>query len=271
MMKKVRKQDALTSIGLFGGLILVIWGMNSDAGLMVFFDASSLLITVGGSIASLLITVDMDDFKKMGRVFIEAFKDKKSSGQDIIMKFSIISKKARKEGLLSLEEEITKIDDIFLSKGLQMVVDGIEQDTIREILELEIGEMEDRHLTGASLFSTWGIYAPGFGMLGTLIGLIQMLVSLEDASLIASGMSRALITTFYGSLIANIFCNPIAANLQRKSAKETKEREMMLEGILAIQSGINPRTVEEKLVSYLSPKERLVYLKKRIEKTEGDA
>ena len=140
-----------------------------------------------------------------------------------------------------------------------MVVDGIEAESIKEILELEIIGMEERHKRGASMFSTWGAFAPGFGMLGTLIGLIQMLQNLSDASTIAQGMGAALITTFYGSLIANIFASPIAQNLNTKSAKEVVMREMMLEGILAIQSGVNPRIVEDKLKSYLSPKERLEY------------
>lgn len=267
----MKKTDILTAVGLFGGMLLVLWGMNSDAGILIFFDPASIAITVGGSLASLLITVSMDDFKKMGKVFLQSFKENKSAGIDTIFRFSILSKRARRDGLLSLEDEITKVEDNFLKKGLQMVVDGIEPEVIREILELEIGEMEDRHLAGASLFSTWGLYAPAFGMIGTLVGLIQMLVSLEDASLIATGMSKALITTFYGSLLANLFCNPVAANLQRKSSREAKSREMMVEGILAIQSGVNPRIVEEKLITYLNPKERLEYLNSTVEKTEGVA
>ena len=128
-----------------------------------------------------------------------------------------------------------------------MVVDGIEPESIREILELEIDEMEARHKNGAGIFTAWGAFAPGFGMLGTLIGLIQMLANLTDSSAIASGMGKALITTFYGSLIANMFATPIAQNLANKSEKEVAVREMMVEGILSIQSGVNPRIVEDNL------------------------
>ena len=131
--------------------------------------------------------------------------------------------------------------------------------------------MEDRHTAGAFIFATWASYAPAFGMLGTLIGLIQMLADLSDVSLIASGMAKALITTFYGSLIANLFCSPLAANLAKKSEAESKNREMMLEGILAIQSGVNPRIVEEKLVTYLNPKEREEYMSNNSENAEGVA
>ena len=157
-----------------------------------------------------------------------------------------------------MEDDINQIDDAFLKKGLQMVVDGIEPETIREILELEIDETEARHSVASNMFKTWGAYAPGFGMIGTLIGLIQMLsADMSDAATIASGMSKALITTFYGSLMANFMLNPFAQNLSIKSEKESNIRQMMLEGILAVQSGVNPRIVEEKLMTDLSPKERL--------------
>ena len=267
----MKKTDALTGIGLVSGIALLIMGMTSEFGFGIFVDFKSLAITVGGSLAAVLITVPLDDFKKMGTALGQAFKEKQSSNLEIINQFSNLSKRARREGLLSLEDEISNLDDAFLKKGLQMVVDGIEPEVIKEILELEIAQMEDRHATNSGLYSTWGGYAPGFGMLGTLIGLIQMLVDLSDAAALTAGMGKALITTFYGSLLANLFCNPIAANLMKKSAKEVKEREMMVEGILAIQSGVNPRIVEEKLITYLAPKERLEYLSTNAENSEGVA
>ncbi|MBD7915319.1 motility protein A [Clostridium sp. Sa3CUN1] len=265
----MKKSDILTSIGLILGVVLMLYGMLIGSSLKIFWDLSSVIITIGGSISALLITYSVDEVKTMGKLFIQAFKENKSSGKDIIVKFSNLSKKARREGLLSLEDEIADMEDPFLKKGLQMVIDGIEPETIREILELEIGEMENRHDRGAGIYLAWGAYAPAFGMLGTLIGLIQMLANLTDVANIASGMGKALITTFYGSILANIFCNPIASNLKQKSAKEVGEREMMLEGILAIQSGVNPRIVEEKLITYLPPKEKLEYLNNSIENGEG--
>ncbi|MGG7176572.1 motility protein A [Clostridium paraputrificum] len=267
----MKKSDALTGIGLVGGIALMFWAMTMGSSIMLFWDFASVLITIGGSLAAVLITVSADEMKKIGIVFIQAFKEEKSSGREVISQFSELSKKARREGLLSLEDEISRLEDEFLKKGLQMVVDGIEPETIKEILELEISAMEERHASGAGIFRTWGAYAPGFGMLGTLIGLIQMLANLTDATTIASGMGKALITTLYGSFLANIFCNPIAANLSKKSAKEVGVREMMLEGILAIQSGVNPRIVEEKLITYLDPNDRLDYLKNNQENSEGVA
>lgn len=266
----MKKLDALTGLGLLFGTILLFWGMaTGGTNLIIFWDFASVLITIGGSLAAVFISISMDDLKKLGKIFMQAFNEKNSSGQDVIVQFSDLSKKARREGLLSLEDDISQLEDAFLKKGLQMVVDGIEPETIKDILELEIGEMESRHASGAAIFSTWGAYAPAFGMIGTLIGLIQMLSNLTDSSTIAAGMGKALITTYYGSLLANLFCNPIASNLQKKSAKEVSLREMMLEGILSIQSGVNPRIVEEKLIAYLEPKERLEYLKKSVENSEG--
>lgn len=266
----MKKSDSLTSIGLISGVILMFYGMVlGGSSLKIFWDLSSVLITVGGSISALLITYSLEEVKNIGKLMTQAFKENKSSAKEIILSFTELSKKARREGLLSLEDEIVNMEDPFLKKGLQMVVDGIEPETIREILELEIGEMENRHEKGAGLFLSWGAYAPAFGMLGTLIGLIQMLANLTDVANIASGMGKALITTYYGSLLANMLCNPVAANLKQKSAKEVGEREMMLEGILAIQSGVNPRIVEEKLITYLPPKEKLEYLNNNIENGEG--
>ncbi|MGL4774131.1 MAG: motility protein A [Clostridium sp.] len=267
----MKKSDALTSVGLVVGIAMMIWGMSSGSSLKLFWDLPSLVITVGGSLCGVLIVISQDDLKRMGKVLMQAFNGGAENGTELINKFAELSKKARREGLLSLEDEISQIEDQFMKKGLQMVVDGIEPETIKEILELEISEMEKRHSDGAKIFSTWGAYAPGFGMLGTLIGLIQMLANLTDATTIAQGMGKALITTFYGSLLANIFCNPVAANLTKKNEIEVMAREMMLEGILAIQSGVNPRIVEEKLMTYLNPTERLEYLNSNLESSEGVA
>ncbi|MBU5591071.1 motility protein A [Clostridium sp. MSJ-4] len=258
----MKKQDMLTLIGVVVGAALLVWGMVlGGAKLKIFWDFSSLIITVFGSFCALLINYPISEFKKLGKVLVESFKEPVLSPIEMVGQFGSLSRKARKEGLLSLEDDISQLQDEFLKKGLQMVVDGIEPETIREIMELEIDEMERRHITGANILKAWGGYAPAFGMIGTLIGLIQMLANLTDSSAIASGMAKALITTYYGAIMANLFFNPMSANLSLKSGKEVSAREMMLEGILAIQSGVNPRIVEEKLVTYLSPQERKDYSK----------
>lgn len=265
----MRRSDTLTGIGLVVGSILLLWAMSNGSSLLLFWDLPSVAITIGGSFCAVLIAIDNTELKRILAVLKQSFKNSNDSKADIILQFSELSKRARREGLLSLEDEISRIEDEFLKKGLQMVVDGIEPETIGEILELEINEMESRHKSGAGIFQTWGAFAPAFGMIGTLIGLIQMLSNLTDSSTIASGMGKALITTFYGTILANLVCIPIANNLNKKTAIEVSIREMMVEGILSIQSGVNPRIVEEKLITYLTPKERLEYLNRTIENSEG--
>jgi len=267
----MKKSDILTPVGLVLGFGLMIYGMASGGSLLIFFDLPSIFITVGGSFSGVLIAYGLEDVKNMGKSLIQSFRESNTSEKDMISQFANLSKRARREGLLSLEDDISNLDDDFLKKGLQMVVDGIEPETIKEILELETAEMESRHQRSASMFTTWGAYGPAFGMIGTLIGLVQMLQNMTDASSIASGMAVALLTTFYGSVLANVFCNPVGANLKQKSAKEASRREMMLEGILAIQSGVNPRIVEEKLLTYLKPGDRLEYLTNNSESVEGVA
>ncbi|MFU0823743.1 motility protein A [Clostridium sp.] len=256
----MKRQDMLTLVGLLAGSGLMVYGMLSGGGTFkMFYDLPSIAITVGGSFSALLINYPLNEFKRMVKVLIQSFKDSSMDALSIISEFGELSKKARREGLLSLEDDIDNIEDEFLKKGLQMVVDGIEPETIREILELEISEMEKRHKDGSDMLRSWAAYAPAFGMLGTLIGLIQMLANLNDPSSLGPGMGKALITTYYGSLIANLVMNPMASNLNYKSGRETTAREMMLEGVLAIQSGVNPRIVEEKLVSYLNPLDKKKY------------
>lgn len=268
----MKRTDILTIVGLVAAVVLTIWGMAmGGTRLLIFWDAASVAITVGGSFATVVITVSSEDFKNLPKVFMQSFKYSKESRIDLISRFSGLSKKARREGLLSLEDEISQVEDDFLKKGLQMVVDGIEPEVIKEIMELEIGEMETRHEKGITILQQWAAYAPAFGMIGTLIGLIQMLAALDDPSNIASGMAKALITTFYGSVLANIFLVPIANKLSTRSAEESSFREMMIEGVLAIQSGVNPRIIEEKLNTYLTPKERLEYLQNSINASEGVA
>lgn len=262
----MKRRDILTAIGIIVGFGMMLWGMAmvsiteySIGQLKLFWDISSVIITIGGSFCALLIAYPLNTFKRLFKIIIQAFKESEKSAPDIIAEFISLSRKARRGGLLSLEDEISSIEEDFLKKGLQMVVDGIEPETIREIMDLEISEMERRHKEGIELLRTWGGYAPAFGMAGTLIGLIQMLANLSDSSQIASGMAKALITTFYGSLMAYLIFNPMAANLSLKSEQEVVIRDMMLEGILSIQSGVNPRIVEEKLMAYLSPEERKTY------------
>ena len=158
---------------------------------------------------------------------------------------------SRSQGLLALDNQVAEIENEFLADSIKMVIDGMDPENIREILETKMDNMEDRHSVGQNIFLKWSDLAPGFGMLGTLIGLINMLGSLTDPSAIGSGMAVALVTTFYGSLMANLIFIPIAQNLQSRTQLEVTVSEMVMEGVLAIQSGQNPRVIEQKLESYL--------------------
>ena len=257
----MKKRDILTSIGIVLGFGLVFWGMAAGkTNLLIFFDPASIAITIGGSFAALIIAYPISEMKRILKVIVQSFKENTMSRTEIIKSFKNLSQKARREGLLSLDDEMEQLTNEFLKKGLQMVVDGLEPETIKEIMELEIGEMERRHSDGINMLKAWAGYAPAFGMIGTLIGLIQMLANLTDSSALASGMGKALITTFYGALLANLILSPMAQNLIYKSTVEVNSREMMIEGVLAIQSGVNPRIVEEKLTSYLSPAARAKFI-----------
>ncbi|HEY8890004.1 MAG TPA: motility protein A [Clostridium sp.] len=264
----MKKHDISTSIGIIAGIGLTIWGMASGGtNLRVFFDPASIAITVGGSFAALLIAYPISAMKRVTKIIVQSFKESTSSSIEIINIFTNLSKKARKDGILSIEDEMALITNKFSKKGIQMVVDGIDPETIKETMELEIDEMERRHTDGTNMLKAWAAYAPAFGMLGTLIGLIQMLSNLSDSSAIASGMGKALITTFYGALLANLILLPLAQNLNYKSTVEVNNCEMMLEGILAIQSGVNPRIIEEKLICYLSPIDRAKLIEDVAKKT----
>lgn len=259
----MKKTDSLTFIGLILSTVLVLFGAikGSSSGLSSFYDFSSILITVFGSFGALMITFTMDDIKLMKSALQYSFKTVSVSKLDLLNQFKSLSRKARKDGLLSIENDVMKIKDPFMKKGLELCIDGLEINEIKSILELEIDAIEETNNRYSKIFKTWGTFAPAFGMLGTLIGLIQMLSDLTSPDLIASGMGKALITTFYGSLLANIALNPIAYNIDEKTEKEIYIKEMMLEGIISLQSGESSIVVEERLAAYLSRSEKVEFLK----------
>lgn len=264
----MKKNDMMTIIGFAIAVVLIFYGMLNGGALKQFVDIPSFAITVGCSFGAILMSYPLQEVKRMGKVAMQVLKEDGISKTDNIALFVGLAKKARREGLLSLEEDIQGIENDFVKRGLNMIVDGIEPEVIREIMELEISEVERRHETSINMFNTWGAYAPAMGMAGTLIGLIQMLANLSDASNLASGMGKALITTFYGSILANLFLLPIAGKLTYKSEQESNSMEMMIEGVLAIQSGVNPRIIEDKMLVYLSPVEKEEYLSNNSEQRE---
>lgn len=251
------KRSLTTIVGLFLGLTVIVGSIILSGELKGFISLSAFLVTIVGSLMALAISEPIDNMKRLPVMLKIAFSEKTENKAELIDLFIELSKKAKKEGFNSLEESIEGIDDKFLERGLLMVIDAMDVEMIKEILNLEIEVSDERHTDGQRLFKKWGEYAPAFGMLGTIIGLVNMLGNLQDATSIGLGMAVALVTTFYGALFANLMLLPIASNLENKSNEEINTKAMMIEGILAIQNGLNPMMIEEKLQTFLAPKERL--------------
>ncbi|MCK4803137.1 MAG: motility protein A [Spirochaetes bacterium] len=252
--------DIATLGGLGIGAFFVILGIviaGGMGGLFSFINIPSVLITVGGSFGAIMVANSISRVFGLMKIMMNAIKTKSMETGRIISMIVTFSEKARREGLLALEDDLDELEDEFLRKGIQLVVDGTDPEIIRNIMETELNNMISRHQDGIKIFEDWGAFAPAFGMIGTLIGLILMLSNIEDKSAIGPGMSTALITTLYGAFLANLVFLPIAAKLTYVDKQEVLLREIMIEGTLSIQSGDNPRIVKEKLVSFLTPEMRV--------------
>ena len=252
--------DIASLIGMVMGAAMVIFGIVSGdqgfAALGNFIDIPSVIITIGGSIAGCIACNEMPDFVNGLKGITLTFKGSKEDAGAVIKMIIDLSNVARKEGLLALDEASNSIEDPFLKKGVMLVVDGTDPELVRGILETDLVCIEERHKKVIALWEKWAELGPAWGMIGTLIGLVNMLKMLDDPSAIGPNMAVALLTTLYGSLIANWLCNPTASKLKVKNAEEIMMKEVTVEGLLSIQAGENPRVIEEKLKSFLSPKLR---------------
>lgn len=248
--------DFSTIIGLVGGLIVICVGIIMGGSLMGFLDPASMFITFGGSFMAMLVNYPFSQFITSIKAAQLAMKKNDTDIEKVLGEIVEFAKKARREGLLALEDEVQKSNDEFLKKGIQLIVDGTDPELVRSILEIELSFMDERHKSNKAFFDSWGALAPGFGMIGTVIGLVQMLANLSDVAKIGPSMAVALITTFYGAVFANLVCVPLAGKLSNKSADEQFIKQLMIEGILSIQAGENPRIVEEKLNAFLSGAQR---------------
>ena len=252
--------DLASLIGILAGIVVVIFGIISgDQGFPAlgnFGDVPSVIITIGGTLTGLLTSNTLPDyingFKSIGLVIKAQTTDEAS----IIKKIIDLSNIARKEGLLQLEEAANELDDQFMKKGILLIVDGTEPDLVRAILETELTCIESRHKKVMGFWEDMASMGPAWGMIGTLIGLVNMLVSLDDPSSIGPNMAVALLTTLYGSLVANWLAIPVSKKMGVNNASEVMLKEVMIEGLLSIQAGENPRVIEEKLKSFLSPAQR---------------
>ena len=246
--------DIASLLGIVLGMVMVVYGIISNgASIPGYLDLPSTVITIGGSLAGVLGSHKLKDFIGGFKSMALVFKDEVMDAGAVISNVINLANVARKEGLLALEEASGDIEDEFLKKGIMLVVDGTDAELVRGILETELVCLEERHKKVIGFWEKWAELGPAWGMIGTLIGLVNMLNNMEDASAIGPAMAVALLTTLYGSMIANWLCAPIAAKMKVNNDLEVIVKEVMVEGLLSIQAGENPRVIEEKLKSFLSP------------------
>lgn len=248
--------DLATLLGMvisFGLISVAIMGGGSFT---LFVDAASMLIVFGGTLGATLTHYPLSTVFSVGKIIRKTLVGQTPSTTGILHQFMDFANRARREGILSLEPVINGLNDPYLKKGMQLTVDGLEPESIQAIMEAEINSVESRHETGIELLSAMGAYAPALGMIGTVIGLVQMLQTMNDPSTIGPAMAVALITTFYGAVLANLIFLPMVGKLKHRSKEEIHIMEMQMEGVLGISRGENPRIIEEKLSSFQPPRER---------------
>ncbi len=246
--------DLATIIGFLLMHVMIFGSMaTTNIGIGGYVDIPSLLIVVGGTFGAIFVSFPLAEIKTVVPVFMKILKPGLDSQIDLINEIVSLAEQARKEGILALEGALTNIKNDFLKSGLQLTIDGTEPELVRDILSAEINFINERHKVAMSGFSVTGSLAPAFGMIGTLIGLVAMLANMSDPSSIGPAMSVALITTLYGSMIANMYTTPTVNKLSYYAGVEVSTKEMILEGIISIQAGDNPRVIQRKLKSFLNP------------------
>lgn len=248
--------DIATIIGLILGTVVIVAPIILGGVPMAFFDVPSMCVVMGGTICSVLIHFSMPQFLAIFAIIKKTFMVKISSPSELTQQMVNFAAVNRRDGALALEEQLRNIEDQFVTKGLQMLVDGQEEDGIRDMMSLEIQYIHERHSEGKKILEFMGASAPAFGMIGTLIGLVMMLQNLSDPSSIGAGMAIALLTTFYGAVLANLVFIPLSGKLGIYSKKEIISMEMTMEGICSISRGENPTVVREKMQSFVSPSKR---------------
>lgn len=251
--------DIASILGLVICFAMIIIGIATSGGLASlpsYIDVPSIAITFGGSFSAVLAANSLQSFVSGLKSFSLVLKVPKNNTAEMINNIVDLSNVARKEGLLSLEEVASELEDDFLKKGILLIVDGTDPELVRAIMETELVSMDSRHKARIGFWDNVGAMGPAWGMIGTLIGLVNMLNNMDDPSAIGPGMATALITTLYGSVLANWICSPVSNKLKAQNDMETMQKEIMIEGLLSIQAGENPRVIEEKLKSFMSPAER---------------
>ncbi|KGX89144.1 flagellar motor protein MotP [Pontibacillus litoralis] len=255
----MKRSDLLTPIGILVGVVMVMFGIYSNGGLsqvVYFIQVSSIVIVIGGLSAAILINFNLQEIKATGKVVKESFSRNDYDLPELINLFVRLSERARREGLLSLETELEEVEDPFIRKGIFLAVDGVESEVINDIMNAEITAIEERHKRGRAIIEKAAEYAPAWGMIGTLIGLVLMLQDLDDPASLGPNMAVALLTTLYGTLLANLVFQPMAGKLANKTEQEVFIKQVIIEGVIGVQSGQNPKILEEKLSAFLSDQEK---------------
>jgi chemotaxis protein MotA len=255
--------DIATLVGIIGGPFLVFFSIFMESGfdfmaLKAYANLPGLMIIVGGTGGATVLSFTLSELKNLPGIVKKVFFNQMVNSTETVTLMVGFAGKARREGLLGLEEDIAEIQDKFLQKGLQLVVDGTDMEMIREILETDVAFMETRHKVGAEIFTAAGGYSPTLGIIGAVAGLISAMGTVSDPSKLAGAIAVAFTATFYGIGIANLFLLPIASKLAAKNRDEVFIKELQLVGVLSISAGDNPRIVEEKMKAFLPPAERLV-------------
>lgn len=263
--------DIATISGLVLAITVIVTALIMDGGspAELFAHPSAIILIFGGSLGATIITSPLKLVLNLPKVIIQAFTTQSHDGMGTIELLSKLADKARREGLLALEEDSRKIDDKFLKKGVMMIVDGVEPEQVSAILETTVDQMRSRHKAGMGFFTAAGAFAPTFGIIGTVMGLISVLKQLDNPSALGEAIAAAFLATLWGLLSANLIYLPIAGKLKAKDEQEAHNRYMQLEGILSIQAGENPRIVRDKLTAYLAPAE--VKSEEDAEKAKGAA
>lgn len=250
--------DIATVIGLLVGTALVLLAIMLGGDIVSYINIPSVLIVVGGAFSATLAAYPLARFFQLPKVLKKALFQKSPDPLELINQMVELAEVARRDGILALENSVENIEDDFLITGIQMAVDGTDPEMIQYVMETELENVMDRHEAGRGLLEALGKYAPAFGMIGTLIGLVAMLNNMDDPSQIGAGMATALLTTLYGSLLANLIFLPLADKLGLRSSEEVLTRTIIIQGVMAVQSGDNPRNVQAKLLTFLPPKMRPV-------------
>ena len=246
--------DLATVIGILGAIGFVVMAMVLGGDMGMFINVPSLLIVFGGTIFVVLSQVTLGQFFGAGKIAGKAFMFKIESPDDLIEKIVEMADAARKGGFLALEE--AEIENAFMQKGVDMLVDGHDIDVVRETLAKDISMTTQRHEFGSSIFKSMGDVAPAMGMIGTLIGLVAMLSNMDDPKAIGPAMAVALLTTLYGAFFANVICLPVAIKLANRTEEEKLNQCLVLDGIVGIADGQNPRVIEGILKNYLAASRR---------------